>query len=55
MAQKLYRVVETVWKAGGRESRDIGSAWKTERLARDEMKALAAKQPAKLFSLEAKK
>lgn len=41
MAQKLYRVVETVWKANGRESVDVGCEWKPERAARAEMKALA--------------
>lgn len=55
MAQKLYRVVETVWKASGRAAVDIGSVWKPERAARDEMKALAAKHPGKLYSLQSQK
>ncbi|HDR9761503.1 hypothetical protein KDX16_15570 [Burkholderia vietnamiensis] len=55
MAQKLYRVVETVWKGEGRVAVDIGCAWKPERAARKEMNDLAVKNPVKLYSLERQK
>ncbi|MGY6257288.1 hypothetical protein ACXIVK_27905 [Paraburkholderia caledonica] len=55
MAQKLYRVVETVWKGQARVAVDIGSTWKPERAAREEMNRLAVKNPVKLYSLDRQK
>ncbi|CAB3754189.1 hypothetical protein [Paraburkholderia humisilvae] len=52
MTQKLYRVVETVWKKEGRVAIDIGSTWKPEKAAREEMQRLTAKAATKLYSLE---
>ena len=55
MAQTLYRVVETVWKEQGRVTIDIGSTWKPQKAAREEMNLSAAKNPAKQYSLERQK
>ena len=55
MTQTLYRVVETVCKEQGRVTIDIGSTWKPQKAAREEMNLRAAKNPAKQYSLERQK
>jgi hypothetical protein len=52
MATKLYRVVETAWRANGRETVAVLSGWQSEREARKTLKAIKDKNPNKVLSLE---
>ncbi len=52
MSQQRYKVVETTWGKSGRVEKDIGSTWKPEKAAKDELRALQLKHSGRLFSLK---
>ena len=54
MAQQMYRVVETSWKANGRVESDIGCEWKPEKKAKDELRVLTQAHPGRQYSLQKK-
>ncbi len=52
MSQRNYRVVESSYEGSGQIQRDIGCEWKTERAAKEELKAMKLKQPDRWLSIQ---
>lgn len=52
MSQKNYRVVESSYEGSGQIQRDIGCEWRTERAAKEELKAMKLKQPNLWLSIQ---
>lgn len=52
--RKMYRVVEASWVGSGRVEKDIGCKWKSERLAKEEMKQMNIKNPGRTYSIQPK-
>lgn len=52
---KRYRVVETRWVGSERVEKDIGCQWKTERLAKAELKELQLKSTVRQYSIQKEK
>lgn len=54
MSEKLYRVVEVNWNVGSLVEVDIGSTWKSLRMAKAQMKMISVLNPNKTYSIQAK-
>lgn len=52
---KLYRVVVASWVGADRVETDIGCQWKSEALAKKELKELSLKHSSVTYSLQRKK
>lgn len=52
MSHNNYRVVESSYEGSGQIQRDIGCEWKTEKAAKDELRAMKLKQPNLWFSIQ---
>lgn len=54
MAQQLYRVVESTQQGSSQVQLDIGLAWKPEKAAKDELRAMKIREPNRWLSIQKK-
>lgn len=50
----LYRVIEVIQGPTGRGEKDIGSKWKSEKIVREELRALKVKTPGRSLAIQKK-